>query len=706
MISVIIPARNAAGTIGATLSSLSPDRALIGEILLIDDGSEDGTGAAAEAVARELALPLSVARVSAGSAGAARNFGLDKASGEWIFFLDADDVVMPGAVAALLNTLRANPGAGLAVGASIHRASGGDKLKLPGRYVADRAANVRRYLANDLRSITVGSALVTATATAGVRFPESIGLDEDTLYWAKVLSRTGVASIEMPVLVYNIDETRMAERFVSEPRRVFLDVSLELNRLAEFGIGKEALQHRKAFVAQRIARHLLRRKRYREAAAMMRAVRAHPKLGSSLKSLQYRLRSWAGRINAVGVRPRPRRGEAAPALERILILTADPAFPPVSGGDLRNHQNATAAARFGEVVVVSVAPLEAEALNTNGFRIEALSTKNEPRSPSLGGRRTSIEVRIPQVALARLRALVDDFRPDTIIVEGIPLFALLKPLRTLVPRLIVDMHNVESELVGRIGARPSFVARLLPERWSDQGRIRRRERLAIAMADRVWVCSEADRNLLAELFGGRTPVDVVPNGIPRPERIPAILPAPADNSAGWPVLLFIGHLGYQPNVVAAERLAASILPSVRRAFPSARLILAGRSPHPRVAGLVALPGVELVENPHDLSTLYEQSHVAVVPLSSGGGTRIKILEAAAAGLPVVATPVGAEGLAFEHGDDILIADSDEELAACIVELCSDPGRFERQRQRAFEQARRLYGSTAIEAAVAKGLVSS
>lgn len=304
MISVIIPARNASATIAATLSSLAGDRALIGEVLLVDDGSDDDTVAIASEAARSHALPLQVTSVRLGNAGAARNAGLALARGDQVFFLDADDEVKPGGIGLLHEALRENPKAGLAVGASIHRLSRADKVKLPGNYGPDARENTRKYLANQLRSITVGSALVTADATAGIRFPERIGLDEDTLYWAAILTRASVATIEQPVLVYNLDEARMAQRFISNPRKVFLDIALELNRLAAFGIEKETLQTRKAFIAQRMVRHLLRRKFYREAAGMMRAVR-RPTGGfrPRLTLLRYRIRIGLGRIaQSIGYR--------------------------------------------------------------------------------------------------------------------------------------------------------------------------------------------------------------------------------------------------------------------------------------------------------------------------------------------------------------------------------------------------------------------
>ena len=297
MISVIIPAKDAAATIGETLSSLLPDRSLIGEILLVDDGSIDNTVARAWDAARDHALPLSVTSVSFASAGASRNAGLEKASGDYIFFLDADDEIVPGGLSYLRDALRAKPHAGLAVGAAIHRASRVDKLKGPGSFGSDLYHNVTRYLANELRSITVGSALVTAAVSAGIRFPEKTGLDEDTLYWAKVLMRASVVTIAQPVLVYNLDEARMAHRFVSNPRRALLDVSIELNTLTGVGIGKETLQRRKAFIAMRIARYLIRRRRYQEAAKMLRITRSFPGgLLWSLKAFRYSARIYAGQL--------------------------------------------------------------------------------------------------------------------------------------------------------------------------------------------------------------------------------------------------------------------------------------------------------------------------------------------------------------------------------------------------------------------------
>ncbi|TIT27259.1 MAG: glycosyl transferase family 1, partial [Mesorhizobium sp.] len=123
------------------------------------------------------------------------------------------------------------------------------------------------------------------------------------------------------------------------------------------------------------------------------------------------------------------------------------------------------------------------------------------------------EGRIPRPALTRLKALVREFRPDTIIVEGIALFRLLRPLRPLAGQLVLDMHNVESDLAGQL-------ERADGSRVSVPG-LKRLERKAAGIVDRIWVCSRLDRERLSS---GTAPIDVVPNGIPRAEAMPAALP--------------------------------------------------------------------------------------------------------------------------------------------------------------------------------------
>ena len=689
-ITVVIPARNAAATLDQALGSLAPDKPVIREILVIDDGSADRTVAVARESARRHGLPVEVASVRLGSAGATRNAGIERARGAFIFFLDADDEVTPGSLSLLLSALGSRSGAGLAIGASIRRAKGRpDKIKTPHGYSLDKRRNAHRYLRNELWPIAMGSALVASWATDGIRFPETIGLDEDTCYWTAVLARAEAATIDTPVLLYHHDEDRMARRFITAPRRTFLAIARELDGLAAVGVEREARQWRKAWIAQRIARQLIRHGMFVEAAGMMRAVQAHRELGQNWKALQYRARIRVGRL----ANRRPPAPD--PAARRTLIVSSDPAYPPTSGADLRTFGNALAAAEFGPVCLASVMPSAGlEQPRGHAIRVVSLTTSSDRRSHSLGWGRIKGETRIPRLALTRLKALVREFRPNTIVVESIPLFKLLRPLRPLTGRLILDMHNVESDLAAQAPSGGDPLA-MSPD-------IRRLERKTADIVDRIWVCSKMDRERLQTIVPDTMPVDIVPNGIPRAEDLPATLPPPGIPD-GSPTILFVGHLGYGPNVDAAERLARIILPRIREALPGASLILAGRSPDPAVRALSESDGVRLIENPGDTRPLLSAAHLTIVPFKMGGGTRIKILEAMAMGLPVIATPLAAEGLDLADGEDLLLSDTDEGLAELAVALCSDPDRIAALRARAYDTAWSRFGPQAIRDAVGQGL---
>ncbi|AZO56792.1 MULTISPECIES: glycosyltransferase [unclassified Mesorhizobium] len=694
-ISIVIPARNAAATIDATLRSLLPERGLISEILLVDDGSIDQTTAISMQSARKYGLPLEILAMRLGSAGAARNAGIARAKGKFILFLDADDEVMAGGLGLLHEALLRNPEAGLSIGASIRRTRGRpDKLKVPHGYTSDRALNARRYLLNEAWPIAMGSALVAASAMATVRFPETTSLDEDTCYWAAMLAQADVTTISSPVLLYHHDEERMARRFVENPRATFLAIALELDKLAGSAIARDVLQWRKAWIALRISRQLIKHNQYSYAMSMMRAVRAHKSLGPSWKASQYRVRI---RIGAMMERPDHSSSAGAVTERRTLFVSFDPAFPPVSGADLRNFNNASLAAEYGPVRLASIRPL-GNPRQPSDARINAvgLGIDGEPHSASLGWWRIAGENRIPRTALVRLRKLVQTFKPDTVIVEGTGLFKLLRHLRPLTKQLILDMHNVESDLAAQL-------RHISPARSPAVLGIRRLERKAQSLVDRVWVCSNQDRERLMATSRHKVPIDVVPNGIPNAEDIPRVLPAEAATDSGYPTIVFIGHLGYPPNVDAAERLAGTILPRIRQVLPGARLTLAGRSPKATVQALTRLPGVELVEDPESVAPLLSGAHLSIIPLRAGGGTRIKILEAMTWGVPVIATPLAAEGLDMVENDQVMLSTSDEGLADMAIELSLDPERRARQRKRAHQAVWARFGPQAIRDAVRAGL---
>jgi glycosyltransferase involved in cell wall biosynthesis len=389
---------------------------------------------------------------------------------------------------------------------------------------------------------------------------------------------------------------------------------------------------------------------------------------------------------------------------RSLILTVDPAAPPISGAELRNWQNAKALAALGSVLLLSVRPIVAPAPTAGGIECASLSGGNDASARKVNRRRSSVDLRISEAQLQSLSHHIEAFRPDSALVEGIPLFPFLAFLRPRVATLRLDMHNIESELRAEID-RQHVASRLrMALTGGDAASIRALEREALGIVDQVWLCSEIDHRRLNRLFA-ETAVAVVPNGIPRPETIPAALSPLAPRDHGWPVILFVGHLGYEPNIAAIRYLSDTLMPAIRGSFPDAQLVVAGRSPGEAITALAARHGFELLANPADLGFIYAKAHLSIVPLLAAGGTRLKILEALAYGVPVIATTLAAEGLDLDHGSEIVVADTAPAIAGKVEELFADPERLETMRLRGREAVLTRFGPAAVEAAVAEAVAA-
>lgn len=228
-------------------------------------------------------------------------------------------------------------------------------------------------------------------------------------------------------------------------------------------------------------------------------------------------------------------------------------------------------------------------------------------------------------------------------------------------RMFFDLDDVEHRVQVR--------SVLTPPRWpgklaylSHIPALFAAERRGAMLAERTFVCSERDRVHLARL--GVPRVAVVPNALPMPAVPPGVCAAP--------VLMFIGAYEYPPNAEAAERLVRRVFPLVRRQVPGARLLLAGKGAEGVGALASGVPeGVEVLGFVPDLAGLYAGTRVVVCPLSNGGGTRLKLVEAALYARPIVSTRMGAEGLDFADGVEAVLRDDDAGFAEACVALLRD-----------------------------------
>ncbi|TPJ55517.1 glycosyltransferase family 2 protein, partial [Mesorhizobium sp. B2-7-1] len=240
-ISVIIPAHNAAATIADTLTTLRSEADVIGEVILVDDCSTDGTATAAADASLRLNLPLRVIQSSCRDAGGSRNLALAQARFPWLYMIDADDLHLEGGLRALLS--RTTPGPDMVIGAYRRRTDGQDRqFKTPAGYTANGFANASAYLQGQVRSIAIGTALVSRSVVGDTRFPTGLAYDEDTLFWAQVMCRASLAVVTQPIMIYFVSSERSDARFVVEPGRRFLEWRLALRKLATCGIPLSSLK--------------------------------------------------------------------------------------------------------------------------------------------------------------------------------------------------------------------------------------------------------------------------------------------------------------------------------------------------------------------------------------------------------------------------------------------------------------------------------
>jgi glycosyltransferase involved in cell wall biosynthesis len=161
-------------------------------------------------------------------------------------------------------------------------------------------------------------------------------------------------------------------------------------------------------------------------------------------------------------------------------------------------------------------------------------------------------------------------------------------------------------------------------------------------------------------------------------------------------IVFCGSMDWLPNVDAVLYFLAEVLPLIREQIPGATFTIAGRSPDAKVLKAVkGLKGVCVTGKVKDMRPYLWGSKISIVPIRIGGGTRLKIYECMAAGIPVVSTRVGAEGLRYKDGEDIVLACDPGEIAAACVRLLSDDEARRAISHKALKRAQREFSWEAV-----------
>jgi polysaccharide biosynthesis protein PslH len=363
---------------------------------------------------------------------------------------------------------------------------------------------------------------------------------------------------------------------------------------------------------------------------------------------------------------------------RILVVSPDLPFPPVSGSETRTYELVRALAQRHEVVFVGFS-WGGEPAARPPFPVRVVDVRwdwpplyREMNWGSAASAREAAELLASEGREPWLVSMYESERMeqalrvvaqepiDLALVEQTPAARFLSALPDDVPA-VVDFHNVHSLIALRSAERTSA-----PADEQEAKRTLRFERSLAARCDLCVTVSEPEAAAARALLGFDS-VEVVPNGVDTSFFTPTgegFLPG---------YLLFTGLMNYGPNVEAVRYFADEILPLVRANLPDAELHVVGAKPGEEV---LALESEALVVHGRvaDMRPFYSRAETVVVPLLSGGGTRVKILEAAAAAKPIVTTSLGMEGLSFVPGRDLVVADSPTEFAAAVRRLAGDRER--------------------------------
>jgi glycosyltransferase involved in cell wall biosynthesis len=229
---------------------------------------------------------------------------------------------------------------------------------------------------------------------------------------------------------------------------------------------------------------------------------------------------------------------------------------------------------------------------------------------------------------------------------------------------ILFQHNVESEIWRRHAETGTgWLRRQIYQ--LEFAKMIRYERQTVQRFDHVTAVSENDRMLMSA-WTEAARISVVPTGVD----LARFKPEENAPSAG-PLVVFVGAMDWKPNVDAVEYFCNEVWPAVQAKVPGVQFRIVGRNPGPRIQRL-ASTSVQITGSVPSVVEHLREAAVVVVPLRIGGGTRLKIYEAMAAGKAVVSTTIGAEGLDVKHATDIWLADDVIAFAAGVVMFLEDP----------------------------------
>lgn len=379
---------------------------------------------------------------------------------------------------------------------------------------------------------------------------------------------------------------------------------------------------------------------------------------------------------------------------KILMLTPYLPYPPSSGGQIRTYNLLKYLSKHNNITLISLYKTEEEKKYLSQIeklcsRIILCKRAEKPWQPinilkAVFGWHPFLVVRnFSEEAQQVVKKLLTEEQFDVIHAETFYVMPHLPETKT--PVLLVE-QTIEFQVYLHFVESLPFLIR--PFFLLDIFKLTYWERYYWRKASLVSTVSLADLRKIHDLEP-HTNLSVVPNGAGEDMMtIPLV-----DRNLKKPILLFVGHFSWLQNSEAAEILWNDIFPFVKKSLPGVQLIIAGQKAKEKLRLLNQLDAHIIDLDPDDKDTvrkLYQEATLLIAPIHGPGGTRLKILAAMAAGLPIISTRTGIEGLDLVGNRDVLLAEKPEEFAQQIIHILQSPDIFTKIQKNAYTLVREKY----------------
>ena len=357
---------------------------------------------------------------------------------------------------------------------------------------------------------------------------------------------------------------------------------------------------------------------------------------------------------------------------KILVLLSRFPYPLEKGDKLRAYHQIRYLGRNNEIYLCALTQkkplpehlemLKPHCKSIHVFRISKWSVLINLIRAFFSGKPFQVGYFYNRHVHAKIRSVARSVQPEHVYCQLLRVAEYARDLN--IPKTL-DYQDVFSKGVERRIKKAPFY--LSPVFRSEYKRLLKYEHSAFEWFDHKTIISEPDRELIPD--ERRNEIRVVENGVDLDFFTPVVLSKEYD-------LVFIGNMGYPPNIDAAEFLAGKILPEVHRTRPETTLTLAGANPHSRVKALQS-EKVTVTGWVDDIRESYAKARIFIAPMRIGTGLQNKLLEAMAMRIPCITTHLAHSALNAEPGREILVAGSAGEMAEQILSLLSDKQLSER-----------------------------